>query len=92
LNQLDAPSFRAISEFRKRLAAARDGLVKFGHVAVDGTEINKNVSMHKTMNDGLAAQEPKCRKSDFWSNRKTAPGRHAHRRRDRSSSLTPLVR
>ena len=59
---LDAPDFRTISDFRKRhLKALRElfgqilqlceqaGLVKLGHVALDGTKIKANVSKHKAM-------------------------------------------
>ncbi len=59
---LDVPDFRTISEFRKRhlkaLAALfsqvlklceRAGLVKIGHVALDGTKIKANASKHKAM-------------------------------------------
>jgi transposase len=58
----DPPDFRTISEFRKRhlgaLAALfvqvlklaeRAGLVKLGHVALDGTKIKANASKHKAM-------------------------------------------
>jgi transposase len=58
----DAPDFRTISEFRKRhleaLAALfvqvlklaeKAGLVKLGHVALDGTKIKANASKHKAM-------------------------------------------
>lgn len=58
----DPPDFRTISEFRKRhlkaLAglfvqvlqlAAKAGLVKLGHVALDGTKIKANASKHKAM-------------------------------------------
>ena len=58
----DAPDFRTISEFRKRhlkaLSAlfqqvlqlcATAGLVKLGHVALDGTKIKANASKHKAM-------------------------------------------
>ena len=58
----DPPDFRTISEFRKRhlkaLAALfvqvlklaeRAGLVKLGHVALDGTKIKANASRHKAM-------------------------------------------
>lgn len=58
----DAPDFRTISEFRKRhlkaLAglfvqvlklAEKAGLVKLGHVALDGTKIKANASKHKAM-------------------------------------------
>src|SRR6202048_4176913 len=59
---LDAPDFRTISEFRRRhlatLAALfvqvlkvceRAGLIKLGHVALDGTKIKANASKHKAM-------------------------------------------
>ena len=59
---LDPPDFRTISEFRKRhleaLAglfvqvlrlAETAGLVKLGHVALDGTKIKANASKHKAM-------------------------------------------
>jgi len=58
----DPPDFRTISEFRRRhlsaLAAlfvqvlklaAKAGLVKLGHVALDGTKIKANASKHKAM-------------------------------------------
>src|SRR6185369_5679636 len=56
------PDFRTISEFRRRhlkaLAglftqvlqlAEKAGLVKLGHVALDGTKIKANASKHKAM-------------------------------------------
>jgi transposase len=59
---LDAPDFRTISEFRRCHLAAlsalfvqvlklceRAGLVKLGHVALDGTKIKANASKHKAM-------------------------------------------
>jgi len=59
---LDAPDFRTISEFRRRHLAAlselfvqvlklceRAGLVRLGHVALDGTKIKANASKHKAM-------------------------------------------
>ena len=59
---LDAPDFRTVSDFRKRhLKALADlfvqvlklaeaaGLVKLGHVALDGTKIKANASKHKAM-------------------------------------------
>ena len=59
---LDAPDFRTISEFRKRHSKAlgklfgqilqlceKAGLVKLGHVALDGTKIKANASKHKAM-------------------------------------------
>ena len=58
----DVPDFRTISEFRRRhlqaLArlfvqvlklAEKAGLVKLGHVALDGTKIKANASKHKAM-------------------------------------------
>jgi transposase len=58
----DAPDFRTISEFRRRhleaLAAlfvqvlklaGKAGLVKLGHVALDGTKVRANASKHKAM-------------------------------------------
>ena len=59
---LDPPDFRTISDFRKRhLKALAElflqvlklcetaGLVKLGHVALDGTKIKANASKHKAM-------------------------------------------
>ena len=59
---LDPPDFRTISDFRKRHLAAlsglflqvlrlceQAGLVKLGHVALDGTKIKANASKHKAM-------------------------------------------
>ena len=59
---LDPPDFRTISEFRKRHLNAlsalfgqvlrlceQAGLVKLGHVALDGTKIKANASKHKAM-------------------------------------------
>jgi transposase len=59
---LDAPDFRTVSEFRRRHLAAlsglfvqvlrlceQAGLVKLGHVALDGTKIKANASKHKAM-------------------------------------------
>jgi len=58
----DAPDFRTISEFRRRhlpalgslfvqvlRLAEKAGLVKLGHVALDGTKIKANASKHKAM-------------------------------------------
>jgi transposase len=58
----DPPDFRTISEFRKRHIKAlaslfvqvlklseKAGLVKLGHVALDGTKIKANASKHKAM-------------------------------------------
>jgi len=59
---LDPPDFRTVSDFRRRHLAAlsglftqvlrlceRAGLVKLGHVALDGTKIKANASKHKAM-------------------------------------------
>jgi transposase len=58
----DPPDFRTISEFRRRhlkalgglfvqvlRIAEKAGLVKLGHVALDGTKIKANASLHKAM-------------------------------------------
>ena len=68
----DAPDFRTISEFRRlhlseleglfvqvlRLCQ-RVGLVKLGHVSLDGTKIKANASRHKAMSYGRMKQEEK---------------------------------
>jgi transposase len=70
---LNRPDFRTVSDFRKRhLAALSDlfvqvlrlcqvaGLVKLGHVAVDGTKLKANASRHKAMSYGrMKTTEPK---------------------------------
>jgi len=66
---LDPPDFRTISEFRKRHLNAlsalfsqvlrlceRAGLVKLGHVALDGTKIKANASKHKAMSYARMAE------------------------------------
>ncbi len=58
----NTPDFRTISDFRKDHLAAlsglflqvlllcqREGLVKLGHVALDGTKVRANASKHKAM-------------------------------------------
>jgi len=58
----DPPDFRTISEFRRRhlkalsglfvqvlRLAEKAGLVKLGHVALDGTKVKANASRHKAM-------------------------------------------
>src|SRR5207344_1780037 len=58
----DAPDFRTVSEFRRRHLKALGalftqilhlcetaGLVKLGHVALDGTKVKANASKHKAM-------------------------------------------
>jgi hypothetical protein len=68
---LDPPDFRTISDFRKRHLAAlaglfvqvlrlaeTAGLVKLGHVALDGTKIKANASKHKAMSyEGMKRRE-----------------------------------
>ena len=62
----DAPDFRTIADFRKRhllplgrlflqvlKLAEKAGLVKLGHVALDGTKIKANASKHKAINRTL---------------------------------------
>src|SRR6059036_966905 len=62
---MQTPDFRTISDFRKRLMAALEelfvqvlrlcqeaGLVKLGHVALDGTKVKANASKHKAMSYG----------------------------------------
>lgn len=62
---MNRPDFRTISDFRKRHLAALGGLfvqvlrlcraaglVKLGHVALDGTRIKGNASKHKAMSYG----------------------------------------
>lgn len=66
---LNRPDFRTISDFRKRHLAAlallfeqvlllcrEAGLVKLGHVAVDGTKLKANASRHKAMSYGRMKQ------------------------------------
>lgn len=66
---MSRPDFRTVSDFRKRhLAALSDlfvqvlrlcreaGLVKLGHVAIDGTKIKANASKHKAMSYGRMKQ------------------------------------
>src|SRR5438876_9086290 len=66
---LDAPDFRTISDFRRRHLKAlgelfkqilqlceKAGLVKLGHVALDGTKIKANASKHKAMSYGRMKQ------------------------------------
>ena len=62
---MQKPDFRTVSDFRKRHLGAlsglfvqvlrlcrRAGLVKLGHVALDGTKIKANASKHKAMSYG----------------------------------------
>jgi len=66
---LQRPDFRTINDFRKRHLSAlgalfgqvlslceQAGLVKLGHVALDGTKIQANASKHKAMSYGRMKQ------------------------------------
>jgi len=78
---LARPDFRTINEFRKRhLAALADlfvqvlalcrqaGLVKLGHVALDGSKIKANASKHKAMSYGrmVKAEAELAAEVDGW--------------------------
>jgi transposase len=70
---LNRPDFRTVSDFRKRHLAAlsalfvqvlrlcqRAGLVRLGHVAVDGTKLKANASRHKAMSyQRMLTEDPK---------------------------------
>ena len=77
----DAPDFRTIPEFRRRHLGAlsalfvqvlklceRAGLVKLGHVALDGTKIKANASKHKAMSyERMSKREPELQAEvDGW--------------------------
>jgi transposase len=64
------PDFRTLSEFRKQHLSAladlfvqilklcqRAGLVKLGHIALDGTKVKANASKHKAMSYGRMEKE-----------------------------------
>lgn len=64
------PDFRTLRDFRKQHLAAltelfvqvlrlcqRAGLVKLGHIALDGTKVKANASKHKAMSDGRMVTE-----------------------------------
>jgi len=66
----NTPDFRTISDFRQRhldalqglfkqvlTLAQKAGLVKLGHVALDGTKIKANASKHKAMSYGRMGSE-----------------------------------
>ncbi len=70
LSANNTPDFRTISDFRKHHLKAlaglfvqvlqlcrRAGLVKLGHVALDGTKLKANASKHKAMSYGRMKQE-----------------------------------
>jgi transposase len=66
---LNRPDFRTVSDFRKRHLKALSGLfvqvlklcavaglMKLGHIAIDGTKIKANASKHKAMSYGRMAE------------------------------------
>jgi len=66
------PNFRTIADFRKRhlsalaglfaqvlLLAKEAGMVKLGHVAIDGSKVKANASKHKAMSYGRMVEEEK---------------------------------
>ena len=73
---LNRPDFRTVSDFRKRHLPAlqglfvqvlklcqRAGLVKLGHVALDGTKVKANASKHKAMSyDRMRETEQRLRR------------------------------
>lgn len=78
---MNRPDFRTIASFRRRhLAALGDlfvqalqlcraaGLVKLGHVALDGTKLNANAGVHKAMSYGRmrAAEQKLAAEVEAW--------------------------
>lgn len=74
---LNRPDFRTISDFRKRHLEAlkglfvqvlklcqRAGLVRLGHVALDGTKIKANASKHKAMSYGRMLESERRLKAE----------------------------
>jgi len=72
------PDFRTISDFRKRHLKAladlflqvlrlcqRTGMVKLGHVAIDGTKVRANASKHKAMSYARMQEEEKRLKKEI---------------------------
>lgn len=72
------PDFRTISDFRKRHLKAladlflqvlrlcqRSGMVKLGHVAIDGSKIKANASKHKAMSYARMQEEEKRLKKEI---------------------------
>lgn len=90
----NAPDHRTISDFRKRHLGALEqlfveilslcrkaGLVKFGHVSLDGTKIKANASKHKAMSYGRMKQESERLKQEITRMLKEAE--KADRREDK---------
>jgi transposase len=74
----DIPNFRTISDFRKLhlkqleqlfvgvlQLCQKAGLVKLGHIALDGTKVKANASRHKAMSYGRMKQEEKRLKQEI---------------------------
>jgi transposase len=92
---MQKPDFRTISDFRKRHLTAlaglfgqvlklcqKAGLVKLGHVALDGTKIKANASRHKAMSYGrmAAAEESLQQEVRAWMQRADEQDRDEDRR------------
>jgi transposase len=103
---LQHPDFRTISDFRKRHLMALSklfvqilelcraaGLVKLGHVALDGTKIKANASKHKAMSYGRmdAAEAALAAEVDRWMRQATGADKDEDRRhgRDRRGDEMP---
>jgi transposase len=72
------PDFRTISDFRKQHLTTlsdlflqvlrlcqRAGMVKLGHVAIDGTKVRANASKHKAMSYARMQEEEKRLKKEI---------------------------
>src|SRR5712675_496611 len=112
---LDPPDFRTISDFRKRHLKAlgklflqilrlceKAGLVKLGHVALDGTKIKANASKHKAMSyermekreaeleaEAKAAAEAKLKAAAEAEAKREAEGRRRGGRKAAPPSIAP---
>lgn len=103
---MQKPDFRTVSDFRKRhLKALGDlfgqvlklcqkaGMVKLGHVALDGTKIKANASKHKAMSYGRmqAAEQALTQEVRAWMQRADAQDRDEDRRfgRDKRGDELP---
>jgi len=101
----DPPDFRTISEFRRRhLKALADlfvqvlklaekaGLVKLGHVALDGTKIKANASKHKaTSYDRMKKREAEL-EAEVVKPRSVASPKAARRAARRRRKPSPTAR
>ena len=98
---LQKPDFRTVNEFRRRhLEALSDlfgqvlemcaaaGLVKLGHVAVDGTKIRANASKHKAMSYGRMKKESQRLEAlvKEWLDQAERGARHPRLHRDRKAA------